>query len=278
GMTSGIARGIHAYADLDGNPVLVAASESAVNAWMGGTRVDITPNWKDIWLDPTANRGFSGGVMTIRWNVYQPSTGVSAVAPHDLVVGDMVTISGVPFTAGQVQLNGTFKIKEVVDAYQFKIDVGSGTSPGISGPFTLTVAFRVGLANGTGDTPATRPRAWSISNFGENAVMCASDGSPVFTWQPALSTPNVITNSTFEVLAPWTGMTVSGGTVGAGVGPGAGGLNATLGYDVSGGGLEGGKVYEMAFQIISASSLTVFRVQIDAIDIFPRFVGPTGVF
>ena len=50
GMTSGIARGIHAYADLDGNNVLIAASASAVNAWMGGTRIDITPKWADVWL------------------------------------------------------------------------------------------------------------------------------------------------------------------------------------------------------------------------------------
>jgi hypothetical protein len=51
GMTSGLARGIHAYSDLDGTPVLVAASESAFNAWMSGNRIDITPKWKDIWLD-----------------------------------------------------------------------------------------------------------------------------------------------------------------------------------------------------------------------------------
>ena len=37
GMSSGTARGIHTYTDLDGDPIVVAASESAVNAWMGGT-------------------------------------------------------------------------------------------------------------------------------------------------------------------------------------------------------------------------------------------------
>jgi hypothetical protein len=42
GMSSGIARGIHAYSDLDGNPVLVAASESDFTAWMGGNRINIS--------------------------------------------------------------------------------------------------------------------------------------------------------------------------------------------------------------------------------------------
>ena len=36
GMSSGTARGIHTYTDLDGDPIVVAASESAVNAWKAG--------------------------------------------------------------------------------------------------------------------------------------------------------------------------------------------------------------------------------------------------
>lgn len=270
GMTSGKARGIHAYSDLDGNPILVAASESAFNAWMGGNRIDITPKWKDLWLNGSLSfKGVVSSVLTIQWQVYQPATGITALAPHDLVVGDSITFSGVVRQSGDINLNGTFTVTEIVDLYQFKINV-TGTSITATQPFVATVAFRPGLVTGTGDTPATRPRAYSISNFGENAVLCGSDGTPIWYWQPAATTPNIITNGTFSTaLAPPWGAT-GGWAVSAGVVTISGtDITGDLSYDVSNKVLEGGKTYELSFQVTAASNIDIFRVLVDAIDIFP---------
>jgi hypothetical protein len=268
GMTSGKARGIHAYADLDGNNVLIAASASAVNAWMGGTRIDITPKWADVWLHNTSIRTISGTTATFKWFVYQPSTDTFTVAPHNLIVGDQITFGNVVSTGG-TQLAGPYTVTAIVDIYQFTITVAAGTVPS-SFPFTATVAFRNGLTDGTGDTPALRPRAWSISNFGENAVMCASDGTPVWVWQPAQTTPNIIVNGTFTAAQapPWSGWAFSGG-VAFYSSPGS---PADLNYDVSNNVLEGGKTYEMSFQVVSVSGLDTFRVRIDTIDIWPRSI------
>jgi hypothetical protein len=287
GMAPGIARGIHAYADLKGNPVLVAASDSAFVAWMGGNRIDITPKWKDVWLDAALSlKGTIGTLLTLQWNIYQPSTGVSVLAPHDLVVGDVVGFTG------PIQLFGTpvneafFTVVEIIDIYQFKIDLKIATIVTADArPFVCTVAFRPGLVDGSGDTPATRPRAYSIDNFGENAVFCGSDGTPVWAWQPAASTPNIIINSTFEAKEPWIGgaWTVTGGVVTLS------GTDATgdLTYDVSGlskltplapaatGKLEGGKTYELSFQVTAVSNISLFRVLIDTIDIWPKVISTT---
>jgi hypothetical protein len=46
--------------------------------------------------------------LTIQWNVYQPATDISVLAPHDLVVGDSITFSGVVRVSGDINLNGTF--------------------------------------------------------------------------------------------------------------------------------------------------------------------------
>ena len=136
------------------------------------------------------------------------------------------------------------------------------------------MAFRNGLVTGTGDTPATRPRAYSIDNFGENAVFCGSDGTPIWFWQPAASTPNIITNGTFSsaLAPPWSSTGGGGWAVGAGVAT-INGASATgdLNYDVSKKVLEGGKTYELSFQVTATSaSVTSFRICIDTIDIWLR--------
>ena len=51
------------------------------------------------------------------------------------------------------------------------------------------------------------------------------------------------------------------------------GSTGDLTYDVSNNVLEGGKTYEMSFQVVAASGgVDVFRVRIDTIDIWPRAI------
>jgi hypothetical protein len=277
GMSAGTARGIHTYSDLDGNPIVVAASESAVNAWIGGTRLTITPKWVDVWISPTADypdpTGVAGEII-IRWDVYTPATDTSTEADHHLAVGDVVTITNVVQDSGDsLQLEGTHTITAVTPT-TFTIDVGSGTTINLERPFLVTAAFRSGLVTGTGDTSATRTRAYAIDNFGENAVFCGSDGTPVFAWEPATSWPELVTDGGFALSgasAEWE--LGSAWSLSSAVATHTTATEGDLEQDISQV-LEGGKTYEISFAVTTYQAhITIFRVRIDSVDIFPPQLG-----
>jgi hypothetical protein len=267
GMTAGTARGIHAYSDLEGTPTVVAASESAINAWKGGTRYDITPKWADVWIDESGS-SVTGGTATITWIVYDPATDTATEAPHFLQVGDSVTFSGAAKGSGTGDLNGTFTIASIVSPTKFTV-TGVGAVGGLSLPFTATAAFRSGLATGTGDTPATRARVWSIDNFGENAVACGSDGTPIFYWQGETSTSEILTNGSFTSgTNGWTG-SGSGWQGISNLARHGGTTSGDIKQDISGT-VEGGKTYTLSFDAVTVNTnLSTFRVLVDAVDIFP---------
>jgi hypothetical protein len=278
GVATGTARGIHAYADLDGTPIVIAASESAVYAWKGGTRYTITPPWTDTWLGSVSHGGSasatyngSTGSVLITWRPYFPSSGESAEAPHFLTTGDSVTFSNVVARSSSgITLAGTFSIAAVPSPTTFVVNAATGTSINIELPFTAVTALRAGLSTGTGDMASQRARVWSIDNFGENAVFCGSDGTPVFTWQGETSSSNVITNGTFGSSTGWT--TEGNWSIASGVAKHTATAEEDLSYDVSGL-LEAGKIYEMSFDITAwGGEVNQFRVRIDAVDIFPPIV------
>lgn len=277
-MTSGVARAIHVYADLDGHQITVAASENAVNAWHNGTRADITPNWKDVWLGSGALvAGTTNTQLTVNWMIYDPSNNTTGEASlHFLNVGDVVTLSGViNEDATPEALNTSYTITAVTPT-SFTITVGDTANINVSRPFTCTVAFRDGLADGVGDAVEDRARIPSIDNFGENAVFCFSDGSPIFYWQPSATDEQdeQLTNGTFaSSLTGWTagtGWAFSGGTA-----IHTGTTLSNLTQDISH--LEAGKTYTLSFQLVTfQSAVNVFRVQIDTVDIFPQIQGAAG--
>ncbi len=271
GMSAGTARGIHAYSDLDGDPIIVAASESAVNAWKGGTRYTITPKWKDVWigsatLGPTVS--VAGSVITLYWYVFDPSTGVATLTAHDLKVGDSITISGGIRATGTADINGTFTITAVT-TFTVTFDTGSGSGWTGERPVIVTVAFRSGVVTGAGDTIATRPRVYSIDNFGENAVFCGSDGTPIWTWQPETSSTNLVPEGNFTTSSPWipsVNWSISGG-----IATHTGATPDDLSLDISAV-LEGGKIYEMSFQVTACqANINFFSVKIDSVNIFPAW-------
>lgn len=272
GMSAGIARGGHAWASLTGLPCVMMCSQSAINAWINGSRLDITPKWADAFIDLT-HITLSGSSMTIDWYVFNPASGTSELADHYLQVGDSVTISGLPYTGGSYDPNGTRTIATVPTPSQFTL-TPSGSAPtkaGAGGAATITVAFRAGLATGTGDLVSQKTRVYSISNFGEDGVFCGSDGTPVWHFQPATSYPELITSGNFSSSSGWT--TGSNWTIGAGVashGAAVGSSNLSQNID---GDLEGGKVYEMAFTVSSMDNDTTLAIKIDSIKIHPD-LGP----
>ena len=189
GMSSGTARGIHTYTDLDGEPIVVAASESAVNAWKNGTRYIITPVWRDIWLDADAVNTQHHHLDCLQsCNRYR---GRSPARSGDRRFRHLLQCDR------RQRLDRHLHHRDDPDRYHVHVTPSLGCRHP-SQPFTCTVAFKNGLATGTGDTFATRTRMWSIDNFGENAVMCGSDGTPVFVWQPETSSANKIVNGNFS--------------------------------------------------------------------------------
>ena len=279
GMFPGRARAIHCYATNDGDPIVVAASESAFIAWVSVagvfTRYDITPLWKDVWLGgPAAARvtatGVTPGEVEINWAPYDPATDTAVTADHDLAVGDMLTFSNVVTASGDIVLTGTFAVTAIPTSSKFRVDCGGGTTISIARPFLVTMPFRPGLSNGTGDIISLRPRIPSIDNFGENAVFCYSDGSPIFTFQPTPTASEILTNGTFTGSS--TGWATPGGTWGYSANTvtytgGTTGGDVTQDIEDK---LEGGRIYEMVFAVTAfTTNISVFRVIIDDVDIFP---------
>ncbi len=278
GVASGTARGAHAWTTLDGERVFAVATESAVYAWINGSRVTITPRWYDgflNWAFETTN-----GSTTVRvWHrTYLPATGVtSSPTPHVIPNGSSVTFSGVKFQVGGLDMNGTWTITSV-NSLSFTFTHNSSASSTVdettittegesasSNQFLMTVAFVSGIATGTGNTAATRTRIYSMDNFGENLVFCGSDGTPIFAWQPETAYNELITNGDFSSSTGWalgTGWAVTGGEAVK-----TNGTASNLSQTVAGI-LEGGRTYEMT---VTTSSFTAGSIgfKIDTTIIYP---------
>lgn len=274
-MTAGTARAIHTYSDLQGNPIVAVASESAVNVWMEGTRYNITPTWNDVWLGVGAM--VAGAISTqliINWMVYDPATNTTGAASlHFLKVGDVVTFSNVINGAGTPEaLNGSFTVVTVLPT-AFTITVSNTANISVGIPFICRTQFRAGLTTGVGDANEDRPRIPSLDNFGENLVFCFSDGSPVYYWQPSTSQPEQLTNGSFTTTGFWTGGT--NWAISGGVARHTGTTLSNLTQDISH--LEAGKTYQLSFDLtVFESAVNEFRVQIDTVDIFTRIAGAAG--
>lgn len=282
GVAAGTARGAHAWTTLDGERVFATATESAVYAWIAGTRYTITPRWYDGFLN-WAFETTSGSTTVRVWHrPYIPATGVtSAPTPHVIPNGSSVTFLGVKNTVGGLDMNGTWTITSV-DSLSFTFThSGSASSTedettittagedATSNQFVMTVAYVSGLATGTGNTAATRTRIYSMDNFGENLVFCGSDGTPIFAWQPETAYNELITNGTFGSSTGWalgTGWAVTGGEAVKTAGT-ASNLSQTVA-----GILEGGRTYEMT---VTTSSFTSGNIgfKIDTTIIYPTILG-----
>jgi len=274
GLTAGTARGIHQWSTLTGLPVVLAASESAINAWINGSRLTITPKWDDVFLWQ-ATMSWSAGsnptvsVNFILWDVESESTTFTPTA-HNLEVGDSITISGVTSAGGGItasQLNSTFTVASLLSTTGFTFVLTGATASGsgstsFSAPFNITVAMRSGLATGTSADNDGRTRVWSIANFGENAVFCGSDGTPVFYWQPASSYSDVL-----------SGVTASGGNWtdnGGGSFTHSGASEDELSWSGLGDLVTPGKTYLLSFTLSSVATNATLRVEMGGPDAADR--------
>lgn len=275
-VASGKARGAHAWTTLDGKRVYAAASESAVYGWIDGTRQTITPLWMDIWVCDVFTCTNASSTYTCTFKPYTVATGTTASAQdHFLQVGDSVTFSNAKQTVGSRSMNLTATITAVSGAtFSFTHPSGNATST-VSTPagdeVLLTVPFRAGLATGTGNTAAGRPRIYTMDNFGEELVFAGSDGTPIFCWQPETAYNELITSGNF---ASATGWALGSDWAISGAASQTGAAATNLSQAIAGV-LEGGRQYEMSFTTTTFSNGTL-NVFIDSVKIFPALDQSAG--
>jgi hypothetical protein len=278
GVASGKARGMHTWTTLDGLPVVAAATETAVYAWINGSRTTITPKWMDVWLEDPFTCTSGSATYTCTFTVHTVSSGAAAAATsHYLKVGDVVTFSNGKRTVGGRSMNISATITAVTSTtFTFTHPTGNATGT-VSTPagdeILLSVAYRAGLATGTGDTAETRPRVFSMDNFGEDLVFVGSDGTPLWRWAPETAYSELITDGGFPTADNWA--EGSEWNIAAGVATHTGGAaDSNLSQAVTGV-LEGGREYEMSFTTTSwavSSADADLSVFIDSTKIFPTIL------
>jgi hypothetical protein len=239
----GPARGMHAWLDRSGQPLLAKATPTNVYATVGGAQRVITPFWGEFFLTDPISTENGSTTVTVKFNVYDPDSNTSVEAPHGLIPGDSVILSHVDAIGG-ITPNGTYSIVTVPTLTTFTITHGSpasstATMSGASKVW-LRVAFRPGLTHGTGGTgygtgtystgpyglPSVgdyEPRVTTFGNLSDRLYFVPRSG-PLFGYQPRDTYPEQFINGDFAAsagIALGTGWTISGGKLVATAGTGS---------------------------------------------------------
>lgn len=256
-LLTGVCRSLVAFTTLAGDKVLGAGTNNHLYVYKGGVLYDVTPVDRTV----TVN---SGGIAVTSGSA---TVTVTAAAAHGLAVGDYFTfdtISGVSntpsgITVGGISLAGDYVVAGVSSSTVFTFRAGSNASSTTTyGSSSTVTAYQFsgaadvtpGLGWGAGGwgisawgTPASvsatslPARVWSLDNWGQTMVGCASQGRLV-AWSPDASgnvatRASYITNGTSASYGP---SLINGYALVAMperhlVCLGAGSLNSTNGYD-----------------------------------------------
>lgn len=262
---SGVARGSHAWLDQSGQPLFATATHDTVYAYVGGDLRDITPSWGQFFLTDPLTTESGTATVTVSFNVYDPDSGTSVVAPHGLIPGDVVTLSHVDAIGG-ITCNGPYTITDVptLTTFQFEHTSNASSTATMSGASKvwLDVAYRAGLVDGTGGTgygtgtygtglyglPTIgdyQPRINSFDSLGDRLYFVPR-GGPLFGFQPRNSYDELLANSTFAASAGWALGT--GWSIGAGVATAVAGVASNLSQSIADR-VEGGAVYRVTITI-----------------------------
>ena len=109
---TGIARGMHGWADISGNPYIAAGSASALQVWANSTLYDITPIRATDNVAPAISTTLNSATVTVK------DAGNGAVA------GDTV-LCIVPISVGGLILYGSYVVQSVVDFYSYTLTAAS---------------------------------------------------------------------------------------------------------------------------------------------------------
>lgn len=116
----GICTGMHAWADLAGNPYIAAGTDQRLELFYGGAIQDITPIRKTVDITPAFET--TNGDETVK---------VTDVA-HGAFEGDWIDIV-IPVSIGGIILQGLYQITNVVDADNYKIEAANEATSNDSG-------------------------------------------------------------------------------------------------------------------------------------------------
>lgn len=261
----GIARGAHAWLGRTGQPLLVWGTHDTVTAYVGGEMRDITPKWAEVFLTDPFSTVTGTPTVTVLWNVFDPDSNTSTVAPHGLKTGDTFNASHSDAIGG-ITVNGAYTVESITDPTRFTITHGSNASSTatMSGAAKVwaTVDFKAGLVDGVGGLgygtgqygigpyglPSIgdyEPRINSFDSLGDR-LYYVPRGGPLFAFQPENQYAELIFGGDFASSTGWgtgTGWTISGGVATATSGT-ASNLSQSI-VDT----FEGGKVYRVTLTV-----------------------------
>jgi hypothetical protein len=259
---SGIARGGHAWTDIQGRRYVAWGTATKLYALVSGTIVDITP-------------AHSYGVLVNPFSTSNGSPTVSVThTDHALVTGQTITFTNQSAPVGGLTLSGAYTVT-VTDANSYTITAGSSatsTATNGGGNVDYTAAFQMGLVSATGEAGGygsgtysaggyggsvtatdTLPRVWSLDNWGEN-LLAVPRGGALYEWQPAISYDEMMTNGDFASATGWTQGT--GWSIAAGVATATAGTASDLSKPVA---FTAGKVYTVTFTVTRTAGSLVFK-------------------
>lgn len=258
---TGIARGAHAWVTLAGLRVYAFGCQAKLYAVIGNELRDITPS-------------HSEGVLT---NAFTTTNFLSTVVvnhpDHRLSPGMTATFSNASAVGG-ITISGTYAVVDVTSTDTYTISHSIAASSDATGSTAdYVVTLPAGLADGTGGTgfgvstygtgtygvggnTSTRPRTWSLDNFGEN-LLANPSGYGLYEFQPELAYRELVTNGDMAASAGWASGT--GWTIAAGVATKVAGVGSYLSQNLQAWG-EGGRTYRVTFTATVSAGSVQFQI------------------
>lgn len=179
---TGTALGMHAWADLNGTPYLMAGTEQRAQVYFSGSLYDVTPIRKTKNVTPNFSTQINSNVVTV--------TGTN----HGASPGDWVYIS-TPISIGGLLLYGYYLVQTLLDINDYTIQAATTATSTVSNggtlaQFTTTINSQTvtvalanhGLTTGQNFNIETVSQVGGLNLFGNVTVTVLSSSSFTFQW------------------------------------------------------------------------------------------------
>lgn len=221
---TGIARGIHAWADRTRTPWLAVGTHLRLYALdQNGTAADITPVVSYGTLTNPFTTVISTATITVthtahgltdqtlvRWPFQTATVNGATVTAGTRYAITYVDANTYTFTA---DTNATSSGGATTGMTDYEYGLNAGNLDGLAGSGYGTGGYGSGGYGGGNSGLTLYPRTWSFAFWGQNLV-ANPRGQPIFEWAPNVTTSELVTNPTFATGASWSanqGWSVGGG-------------------------------------------------------------------
>ena len=224
----GVARGIHAWADVNRTPYLAVGTHQRLYAYdQNGIQTDITPV-------------ASYGTLTNPFTTNSTTTITVAHTAHGLTDQTLVKWPFISGTVNGATVTATTRyVISLIDAntYSFVADttatstgaattgltdyeygLNAGNQDGLAGAGFGTGGYGSGTWGGSNSGLTLYPCSWSFAFWGQNLV-ANPRGQAIFEWAPNITASELVNNPTFAALGSWSAN--AGWSVGGGVAQGS---------------------------------------------------------